>query len=451
MMKRPTVHVIGAGFSGLSAAVHLAATPNADIIVHESAAQAGGRRRSFYDDATAMTIDSGCDLVLSSWRSALAAIEAIGARAQWREVAPGGIAFADMASGERWTLRPNGGPVPWWIFDPRRRAPRTRVKDYWPAARLLLRAPATALLRDYAPSGGPAAERLWRPFALATLNTDLDRASARLAGAALRETLRGGARPLMPVHGLARAFVEPALKTLRRRGVAIRFERRLAALEFQGEHVAGLEFEHDRIDLAPGDAVILATPPQVAAALAPGLSAPQEFNGAISAHFAISPPPGAPPILGIVNGAFHWMFCGEGRISVAIKDAEASMATPREDAGGRSVARRRGADGIVGRDAGLASHPAKARDLRGDATGGRAEAEPRDVLAQSLSRRRLRAERAARHAGKRGALGRRRRRAHAQMARRAMTANLAGRGPRDRVFSNRSRPPRRRRRRSRRR
>ena len=329
MMKRPTVHVIGAGFSGLSAAVHLAATPNADIIVHESAARAGGRRRSFYDDATAMTIDSGCDLVLSSWRSALAAIEAIGARAQWREVAPGGIAFADMASGERWTLRPNGGPVPWWIFDPRRRAPRTRVKDYWPAARLLLRAPATALLRDYAPSGGPAAERLWRPFALATLNTDLDRASARLAGAALRETLRGGARPLMPVHGLARAFVEPALKTLRRRGVAIRFERRLAALEFQGEHVAGLEFEHDRIDLAPGDAVILATPPRVAAALAPGLSAPQEFNGVISAHFAICPPPGAPPILGAVNGAFHWMFCGDDRISVAIKDAGASMETPR--------------------------------------------------------------------------------------------------------------------------
>jgi len=329
-MKRPTVHIIGAGASGLSAALHLAATAKADIVVHESAAQAGGRRRSFFDDPTAMTTDSGHHLVLSSWRFALGVIETIGARAQWREAASNGIAFADMASGERWTLRPNGGPLPWWIFDPRRRAPRTRLMDYWPAARLG-RAPATALLGDYAPSVGPAAERLWRPFALAALNTDLDRASARLAGAALRETLRGGARPLMPVHGLARAFVEPALKTLRRRGVAIRFERRLAALEFQGEHVAGLEFEHDRIDLAPGDAVILATPPRVAAALAPGLSAPQEFNGAISAHFAISPPPGAPPILGIVNGAFHWMFCGEGRISVAIKDAEASMATPRED------------------------------------------------------------------------------------------------------------------------
>jgi hypothetical protein len=97
-----------------------------------------------------------------------------------------------------------------------------------------------------------------------------------------------------------------------------------------GERVAGLEFEHDRVDLAPGDAVILATPAWVAAALMPGLSAPQEFNGAITAHFAISPPPGAPPILGVVNGAFHWMFCRDDRISAAIKDADALMESPLE-------------------------------------------------------------------------------------------------------------------------
>jgi hypothetical protein len=192
------------------------------------------------------------------------------------------------------------------------------------------RAPASALLSDYAPTGGPAAERLWRPFALGALNTDFERASARLAGAALSETRFGRARPLMPVHGLARAFVEPAVKALRRRDVAVRFERRLAALDLTGERVAGLEFEHDRVDLAPGDAVILATPAWVAAALMPGLSAPQEFNGAITAHFAISPPPGAPPILGVVNGAFHWMFCRDDRISAAIKDADALMESPLE-------------------------------------------------------------------------------------------------------------------------
>jgi hypothetical protein len=328
-MKRPTVHIIGAGASGLSAALHLAATAKADIVVHESAAQAGGRRRTFFDDAAAMSFESGPRVVLSSWRYALGLIEAIGARAQWRDAAPGGVAFADMASGERWTLRPGGGPLPWWILDPRRRAPQTRLRDYWPAARLG-RAPANALLGDYAPSVGPAAERLWRPFALAALNTDLERASARLAGAALGETRLGGARPLTPVRGFERAFVEPAAKALRRRGAAIRFERRLAALDLASEDAAGLEFEHDRVDLERGDGVILATPPQVAAALAPGLSAPQEFNAAIVVHFAISPPPGAPPILGLVNGAFHWMFCGEDRISVAIRDAGVAMESPRE-------------------------------------------------------------------------------------------------------------------------
>jgi hypothetical protein len=328
-MKRPTVHVIGAGASGLSAALHLAATAKANIVVHESAAQAGGRRRTLFDDAAAMSFESGPRLVLSSWRYALGLIEAIGARAQWRDAAPGGVAFADMASGERWTLRPGGGPFPWWILDSRRRAPQTRLRDYWPAARLG-RAPANALLGDYAPSVGPAAERLWRPFALAALNTDLERASARLASAALGDTRLGGARPLTPVRGFERAFVEPAAKALRRRGAAIRFERRLAALDFASEEAAGLEFEHDRVDLERGDGVILATPPQVAAALAPGLSAPQEFNAAIVAHFAIAPPPGAPPILGLVNGAFHWMFCGEDRISVAIRDAGVAMASPRE-------------------------------------------------------------------------------------------------------------------------
>jgi hydroxysqualene dehydroxylase len=50
----------------------------------------------------------------------------------------------------------------------------------------------------------------------------------------------------------------------------------------------------------------------------------------ILVHFAVAPPAGAPPILGLVNGAFHWMFCAEGRISVVIADADALMETPRE-------------------------------------------------------------------------------------------------------------------------
>ena len=327
-MRRPTIHIIGAGFAGLSAAWRLSQAPGLEIVLHEGAAQAGGRRRSIFDEATALTVDGGAEFVLTSWRAALAFIEAIGARGQWREAGSGGIAFVDMASGERWTTRP-GGAAPLWIFDSRRRPPRTRWLDFWPAARLL-RAPRGALLRDYAPGAGPAGERLWRPFALAALNTDFDRASARLAGAALRETQFGAGRPLAPIHGLTRDLVEPALKALRRRGVAIRLERRLAALGLASGRVASLEFEHDRIDLEPGDAVILATPPRVAVALTPELSAPTEFNDAITAHFAVSPPAGVPPVLGVVNGAFHWMIAAENRVSITVKNAASLIDAPRE-------------------------------------------------------------------------------------------------------------------------
>jgi len=328
-MNRPTVHVVGAGVSGLSAAVSLAAAAEAQIVVHESAAIAGGRRRPLFDEASQTAFDSGADFVLSSWTSALALIEAVGARAQWREAAPDGIAFADLATGERWRLRLGRGRFPWRLLDPRNRPPGVALSDFWPGARLA-RAPAAARLVDYAPRFGTAAERVWRPFALAALNADLERASARLAGAALAASRWGGATLLSPSRGLARGLVEPALKTLARRGAAARFERKLTGLAFADGRVAALDFVHDRVDLAPGDAVILATPPQEATALAPGLVAPQDFAAAVHVHFAAPAARDAPPILGVANGAIHWLLSGEDSMTAVVRDAGALIERPRD-------------------------------------------------------------------------------------------------------------------------
>ena len=94
--------------------------------------------------------------------------------------------------------------------------------------------------------------------------------------------------------------------------------------------MAGLEFEHDRIDLEGEDAVILAVPPWAAAALAPDIAFPSEFAATLTAHFSVVPPAGAPRMLGIVNGPFPWLFCYPDRISIGLRDAGAAMATPRE-------------------------------------------------------------------------------------------------------------------------
>ena len=75
-----TVHIIGAGISGLSAAVRLA---NAGFMVHvhEATQQAGGRCRSYFDAATNLTIDNGNHLLLSGNRHALAYARSIGTEA----------------------------------------------------------------------------------------------------------------------------------------------------------------------------------------------------------------------------------------------------------------------------------------------------------------------------------------------------------------------------------
>ncbi|WP_158815652.1 hydroxysqualene dehydroxylase HpnE [Methylocapsa sp. S129] len=330
-MQRPVIHIIGAGLSGLSAAVALSQSPF-DIVVHEASRQAGGRCRSYFDESMGMTIDNGNHLLLSGNKSTLAYVDAIGARHELRGPKRCEIAFADMASGERWTLRPNEGRLPWWLLVESRRVPRTRAADYLSVARLL-RGPGQARVGDVMECSGPLYERLWGPFFLAALNTDPRGASAALAAAILRETLARGGRachPLVAANGLSRAFVDPALKLLRRGGAQVRFERRLRALSFAEDRVAALEFEHDSIALGGQDMMVLATPAHIAATLVPGLSAPQTFNAILNAHFNIAPPANTPPILGVVNAKVQWLFAYPDHLSVTVSDANSLMETPRE-------------------------------------------------------------------------------------------------------------------------
>ncbi|HEX8416605.1 MAG TPA: FAD-dependent oxidoreductase, partial [Methylobacterium sp.] len=166
-----TVHVVGAGLAGLSAAVSLA-QGGARVVVHEAAKQAGGRCRSYYDATLGLTIDNGNHLLLSGNRSALAFMETIGAPADALSgPAEAVFDFADLATGERWRLRPNAGRVPWWVLTPSRRVPGTRARDYL-APLGILRAAAGRTIGESMTCEGALYDRLWHPVLLAALNTD---------------------------------------------------------------------------------------------------------------------------------------------------------------------------------------------------------------------------------------------------------------------------------------
>ena len=74
------VHIVGAGLAGLAAAVRLT-LQGRQVALYEAAAQAGGRCRSYFDRTLGRVIDNGNHLLLSGNRSAMAYLDAIGARA----------------------------------------------------------------------------------------------------------------------------------------------------------------------------------------------------------------------------------------------------------------------------------------------------------------------------------------------------------------------------------
>jgi hydroxysqualene dehydroxylase len=327
-----TVHIIGAGLAGLSAAVKLAARGER-VVVHEATAFAGGRCRSYHDAAIGMTIDNGNHLLLSGNRAALAYVRDIGSEHRLIGPASAQFSFVDLASRERWTLHFNDGRLPLWIFAPSRRVPGTGAFDYLPLARLLWPQAGKAVGEVIA-CKGLIYSRLIEPLLLAALNIDPPQGSAKLAAAVIRETLAAGGRacrPLIAREGLGATLIEPALSYLQQRGAVVQLQHELHAMRFGARRVEALDFGGELVPLGNDDAVILAVPPYAATGLIQGLDAPAEFRAIVNAHFRIEPPADQLPIIGVVNGTVEWIFAFPSRVSVTISAGDRLINTPREE------------------------------------------------------------------------------------------------------------------------
>ena len=330
-MTEGAVHVIGAGLAGLSAAVKLTEA-GVKTIVHEAAAIAGGRCRSFFDPAIGAEIDNGNHLLLSGNRVALDYLDRIGSSGRLSGPGAAVFDFADLRTSERWQLRLNEGRAPWWLLDRKRRAPGTSLQEYF-APLSLFWSSAGATVERAMRCEGPLYERLWRPLLLAGLNTEPKESSALLAAALLRGTLGGGGkacRPLIATDGLSTTFVVPALRRIARGGGTVCLGDRLRAVHFDADRAIALEFDSGPVSLGPEDAAVVAVPPWAAQDLLPGVEAPDEFEGIVNAHFRASAPKEHPPILGVIGGRTQWLFAYRDRLSVTISAAGGLLDWPRE-------------------------------------------------------------------------------------------------------------------------
>ncbi|WP_353189845.1 hydroxysqualene dehydroxylase HpnE [Pandoraea pnomenusa] len=328
-----TVHVIGAGLAGLAAAVRLASR-GVSVVLHEAAPQAGGRCRSYFDRQLNAVIDNGNHLVLSGNTTMRDFTRIIGSEHTLTGPDRAEFAFVDLENDERWTVRLSEGRLPWWIFDKGARVPGTTWSDYLSLAPLL-RAGPDATMTDAMNCPPALYKRLIHPLFLAVLNADPAEGSAQMAAAVIRETLAAGGKachPLIASEGLDVSFVTPALAHLEARGARVMMQHRVRAMQFaaDGSRVEAIDFGDGPQALAADDAVVLAVPPNVAASLVPDLTTPDEYRAIVNAHFQVPPPPGCPPMIGVVNGVSDWIFAFDGRLSVTISGADHLLDESRE-------------------------------------------------------------------------------------------------------------------------
>ena len=224
-MSKPEAYIIGAGLSGLSAAVALTAA-GYKTNVYESSVQAGGRCRSFWDDEIGAYIDNGNHLILGANKSVFAFLKVIGNEggliAQEKSLYP----FIDIKSGKYWNIHLNKGKIPWWIFSPKRRVPDSTWVNYLTILRLAI-ASRKSTVKDCLGQNSIMSERLWDPICKAVLNIEIESASARLLWPVIKLTFGGGAegsKPYFTREGLSKALIEPAIEFIEKTIVERAFE-----------------------------------------------------------------------------------------------------------------------------------------------------------------------------------------------------------------------------------
>jgi len=332
-MSRPRkVWVIGAGLAGLSAAVQLTRA-GVKVPLVEAAPRAGGRCRSYFDDKLGQVIDNGNHFVFSGNQAVARFRETVGGAGELAGPDQARFDFHDLSDDSRWQMAVNAGPLPFWVLNPRNRAPGTTLAQHVGLARLALERDHAVTIGECVSTNGQFWRRVVEPMMLAVLNCPAEQGSAWLAGRFLRESfVRGGqaCRTLVALPTLEAAFVTPAVDWLRLRGVDPHFSTRLRGLEFADGAVSALELASGREVLHAGDAVVLAVPPWVAADLVPGLTVPTSHCAIVNLHYAVAPPPGTPLITALLGATGQWVVAHDARVSVTISGADDLVDRDRE-------------------------------------------------------------------------------------------------------------------------
>ncbi len=317
-----TIHIIGAGLAGLSAAVNLA-KGSKDIILYEATGQAGGRCRSFDDLILGQEIDNGNHLILGANHEIFNYLNIL--KVEIDHVfhrLPLEFNMIDLSKESTYTIKPTVGRIPWWIFSKSRRFLKSTAVDYLEIIKIFIARSSRTVSQSLA-ANNILYEKLWRPLTLAIMNAKPEDASAKVFGKTLRKIFfeKGGIQPFISKIGLSKIFVEPALDYLEKFQVQKFFNCPLKAIDFT-DKTPKLVFAAKTVVINADDKVIFAVPPYSINKLNLPIAHPQEYESILNVHFSVLPDiwgkflPQLPSMIGLIHGISDWIFLRPNLISI---------------------------------------------------------------------------------------------------------------------------------------
>ncbi len=267
MSKTKTVAVVGAGWAGCTAAVELARRGHA-VTLFESARTLGGRARGV--EFNSRVLDNGQHILLGAYSQTLAVMKRVGVDAgtallrlplQMRYPAGSGMDFVAARL-----------PAPLHVGVALYRATglsradkvalaRFNTSARWMGWTLHVDCSVAELLERFDQTD-TLIRLMWRPLCLAALNTPLERASARVFLAVLRDSLgakRSASDMLLPRVDMGTLFPVAAARYVEQLGGTVRLGAKVQQLAYDGQWRVN--------DAESFDAVVLAAPASQSAAL----------------------------------------------------------------------------------------------------------------------------------------------------------------------------------------